>query len=1039
MKGNWRLASFVLAALGTITVTASANQTTPVRGLHDNSPTLVALQNATIVTEPGEQLENATLVIENGRVTAVNRNNSVPSGARVVDATGYTIYPGFIDPYSNYGVPEAGSAERYRRDRPAQYNNRREGGNASNDAIHAQTRWVDHLSNQPDNAKPLIEQGFTTVQSARMDGIFRGQATTVSLADDIPNNLVYRAHGQHFSSFDKGSSEQQYPASLMGSIALIRQTLSDANWYNQAQGRSLSGGGVLEHNAALSALANLAEQGVIFEASDEHDVLRAREVFAEFDVPVTFVASGFEYARLDDIRETGSKFILPLNFPAAPEVSAQHAELDVSLADLRHWERAPGNAAALADAGIDFAFTLHGMDDRSDFLTNLRKAVAHGLAPQTALAALTTNAARVAGIEDQSGRLSSGYNADFVVSRGDIFKDGEIVSVWTQGKEHRIQPMHPTRFTGTYDVTVDGQTYTLELEQGRNVSGYLSDGDERVDIARVSSDTHEIRFVANMQAFDLDGVYRFTLQTHSRDALTGSYTDPRGNEHRLRAERQGDAEERSTERAEAGSVDYVSELSFPNIGLGLTQAPEQQNVIIKNATIWTSSDAGILENADMIIRDGRIRSIGEGLSTPRGYTEIDGTDMHITAGIVDEHSHIAIARGVNEGTEAITSEVRIGDVVNPDDVHIYRSLAGGTTVAHLLHGSANPIGGLGQTIKLRWGENADGLKFKETPPTIKMALGENVKQSNWGISNNRYPQTRMGVDAIIHDFFRTAREYEQAQRDYDNLSRRERNRTAAPRRDYRLDALVEILNGERHIHAHSYVASEVLALMSTAEELGFNIHTFTHILEGYKVAPEMAEHGAGASTFADWWAFKIEAFDAVPYNACAMMEQGVLTSLNSDSNDLQRRMNIEAAKSVRYCGMDEHEALKMITLYPAMQLEIADYVGSLEEGKHADFVIWNNHPLSAYAQVQQTWIEGTKYFDREADLERRDGIEAERQALIQKVLGQGENARRGAQNGYKEEQPSWHCDSDHDVWRHHIHHAHQASGHQHSHSHGGHH
>lgn len=1033
MKGNWRLASCVLAALGTVSIGVSANQTTPVRGLHDNSPTLIALQNATIITQPGERLENATLVIENGKISAVNRNNRVPDGARVIDAEGYTIYPGFIDPFSNYGVPEAGQAERYRRDRPAQYDNKREGGNASNDAIHAQVNWVDHLSSQSDKAKSYIEQGFTAVQSARLDGIFRGRATTVSLADDVANNLVYRPRANQFASFDKGSSEQQYPASLMGSIALIRQTLSDANWYNQAQGRSLMNGGVLEYNAALAALNELAEQGVVFETNEEHDVLRAHQVFAEFNVPVTFVGSGYEYARLDDMRDTGGRFILPLNFPAAPELTTQYAELDVNLSHLRHWERAPGNAAQLANAGIDFAFTMHGLDDRSDFWANVRKAIDHGLEPDTALAALTTQAARIAGVDDKAGRLSAGYHADFVVARGDLFSDGDIVSVWTQGREHALKPMHPTRFAGEFSLSIDGETYQLTLEQGRRLSGTLARGDESIDLTNLDSDAHELRFVAPMQNLDGDGVYRFTLNAHSRDRLRGSYTDPRGRTHRIDAERTSEPEDSASEQREAGSPEYVSQLTFPNIGLGLDSAPEQQNVIIKNATIWTSSDAGVIENADMIVRDGRIHRIGQGLSTPRGYTEIDGSDMHITPGIVDEHSHIAIARGVNEGTEAVTSEVRIGDVINPDDVHIYRSLAGGTTVAHLLHGSANPIGGLGQAIKLRWGQNAEGLKFQETPPTIKMALGENVKQSNWGITNNRYPQTRMGVDVLIHDFFRTAREYQQAQQEYDNLSRRERNRTAPPRRDYRLDALVEILNTERHIHAHSYVASEVLALMDTAEELGFSIHTFTHILEGYKVAPEMAEHGARASTFADWWAFKIEAYDAIPYNTCAMMDAGVLTSINSDSNDLQRRMNIEAAKSVRYCGMDEEEALKMITLYPAMQLEIDDYVGSLEEGKHADFVIWNNHPLSAYAQVQQTWIEGTKYFDRQADLERRDAIEAERQQLIQKVLGAGDSARRGAQNGYREQQPTWHCDSDHDVW-----HSHTWQSHQHIlHSHGG--
>lgn len=1034
MKGNWRPASCLLAALGTVAVSASAAQsTTPVRGLHDNSPTLIALQNATIVTQPGTRYEGATLVIEQGQIRSVNRNNRAPSGARVIDATGYTIYPGFIDPYTSYGVPEAGRSANYARNEPAQYSNERTGGNASNDAIHAQMRWVDQFRTQKDAAKPYIEQGFTAVQSARMDGIFRGQATTVSLADDIPNYLVYRASGQQFSSFDKGSSTQQYPNSLMGSIALIRQTLSDAAWYQNAQGRPLSGGGVLEYNAALDSLSSLAEHGVIFEAGEEHDILRAASVFGEFDIPVTYVASGYEYTRIDDVRAVQRPLIVPLNFPAAPDVGSQFAELDVSIANLRHWERAPGNPAVLAQAGIDFAFTLHGLDDQADFWANVRKAVDHGLEPEQALAALTTNAARIAGIEDKAGRLQPGYKADFVVARGDLFSDGEIVSVWTQGREHRLSSMHPTRFTGEYELTIDGQTYTLSLEQGAAVRGSLAQGDREVALARVQAETHSLSFSADMQTLDGSGVYRFNLTASQRNQLQGTVVDAHGREHALTAERSGDAPARDQQQRQAGSPEYISELTFPNIGLGISEAPQQQNLIIKNATIWTSGDAGVLENADLIVRDGRIQRVGQDLSTPRGYLEIDGTGLHITPGIIDEHSHIAIARGVNEGTEAVTAETRIGDVVNPDDVHIYRSLAGGTTVAHLLHGSANPIGGIGQTIKLRWGENAEGLKFTETPPTIKMALGENVKQSNWGIHNHRYPQTRMGVAALIHDFFRTAQEYEQAHADYTNLSRRERNQVAPPRRDYRLEALLEILREERFIHAHSYVASEVLALIDVADELGFTIHTFTHILEGYKVADELAAHGAAASSFADWWAFKIEAFDAIPYNACVLMERGVLTSLNSDSNDLQRRMNIEAAKSVRYCGMDEQEALKMITLYPAKQLKIDQYVGSLEEGKHADFVVWNNHPLSSYAQVQQTWIEGHKYFDREQDIAQRQVLEQEHQALIQQVLAEGSEARRGNRNGYRTEQPTWHCETNHDVWSGLL-----FQSHQHAHQHGGH-
>lgn len=1028
MKGRWRIASTVLAALGTVSVTATADQTTPVRGLHDNSPSLVALQNATLVTEPGTELNNATLVIEDGKITAISRNNRAPKGARVIDATGYTIYPGFIDPYSNYGVPEKGEDSQYRRDEPAQYNNKREGGNASNDAIHAEVSWVEQLENQQDKAKSYVEQGFTSVQSARMDGIFRGQATQVSLADKIPNSLVYNDVTRQFVSFDKGSSEQQYPNSLMGSIALVRQTLADAQWYSDAQGKQTMDG-LLEYNAALAALSNLSQKGVVFETSDELDIARADQLFKAFDVPVTYVGSGFEYARLNDVQATESDLILPLNFPAAPDVAEQHAELDVSLKDLRHWERAPGNAAMLTEAGIDFAFTMHGLEKTDQFLPNVRKAIDHGLSRDQALAALTTQAARITGVEDKAGRLAPGYAADFVVSRGDLFTDGEIASVWLQGKETRLKPMHPTQFAGEFALNFANQGFELTLSESGRLSGELMQGDKSVKLQSVTSDEHSVHFVADLSAFELDGRYRFSLTQSAREEFTGSVIDPEGDEITLQASREASEDDTSDERREAGSPDYVSTLTLPNIGLGNAQQPEQQNLHIQNATVWTSADAGVLENADIIVRNGRIERVGENLSTPRGFATVDADGMHVTAGIIDEHSHIAISRGVNEGTEAITSEVSIGDVVNPDDVHIYRSLAGGTTTAHLMHGSANPVGGQGQTIKLRWGENAEGLKFTETPATIKMALGENVKQSNWGISNNRYPQTRMGVVAIVHDYFRAAKEYRQKQRDYENLSRGERRGTAAPRKDYRLETLLQILDGERNIHAHSYVASEILALMEVADELGFKIHTFTHILEGYKVAEEMAEHGANASSFADWWAYKMEAYDAIPQNACVMKDKGVLTSINSDSDDLQRRLNIEAAKSVRYCGMSEEEALKMVTLYPAQQMEVEEYVGSIEEGKHADLVIWDDHPLSSYAQVQQTWIEGRKYFDREQDVQQRDGQEEEKYELIQKVLAAGSDAQQGASNGYKQEEPGWHCDTNHDVWLDNFSAAHQHGGH----------
>ncbi|RTE87542.1 MULTISPECIES: amidohydrolase family protein [Gammaproteobacteria] len=1026
MRGKFQLAALSVL-LGTFP--ALADQTTPVQGIHNNNPSVVALTNATIITEPGERIENATLVVQDGLIQSIERSNRAPSGARVVDATGYTVYPGFIDAYSNYGVEQPGDRPRGGRSNAPVYTNERQGGNASNAAVHAEQQWFETVTPDASEAQSYVQHGFTSVQSVRMDGIFRGRTTTLSLADKLPNDIIYNAVGHHAASFDKGSSSQQYPNSLMGSIALIRQTLSDAAWYAEAAGLNTLQGPV-EFNSALDSLKSLNSERVIFEASDDLNLLRARRVFAEFSVPFTGVGSGFEYSRIDEIKAADLDLILPVNFPAAPEMGDQFSELDVSLADLRHWERAPANAAALEQAQVRFSFTMHGLDNKRDFWKNIRKAVDYGLSERQALAALTTIPAAQAGVSGQVGRISPGYRADFVVARGNLFEDGEIVSVWLQGEEQEIGNMHPVSFSGEYAMSLFDHDLSLTVSDSGRVSATLKiSEDEEISVRDARVEDDKLKFLADLSALDMPGTYRFELERETVTTLAGRAQSAGGALDTIVATSTANDEESSASEQNSGDaqqpVEFVSRLTYPNVGFGRESQPEQMNLHIRNATIWTADDQGVLENADMLVRDGRIHRIGRDLSTPRGYEVIDATGMHVTPGMVDEHSHIAISQGVNEGTEAVTAEVRIGDVVNPDDIHIYRSLAGGTTVAHLLHGSANPIGGQGQAIKLRWGESAEGLKFDQTPPTIKMALGENVKQSNWGdLYTARYPQTRMGVAAIMRDYFQTAQEYTEAQEQYADLSRSERRRTAPPRTNYRLQALAEILQGERFTHVHSYVASEVLSLLTVAEDLGFRIQTFTHILEGYKVAEELAEHGAGASTFADWWAFKFEAYDAIPFNACLMMEQGVLTSINSDSRDLQRRLNTEAAKSVRYCDMDEHEALKMATIYPAMQLRIDEYVGSLTPGKHADFVIWNEHPLSAYAQPQQTWIEGRKYFDRSDDLAQRALIAEEREMLIEAVLNAGQEAHRGARGGYRQAQPEWHCNDNHDVWLEDIYHSH---------------
>ncbi|HWP37719.1 MAG TPA: amidohydrolase, partial [Gemmatimonadales bacterium] len=419
--------------------------------------------------------------------------------------------------------------------------------------------------------------------------------------------------------------------------------------------------------------------------------------------------------------------------------------------------------------------------------------------------------------------------------------------------------------------------------------------------------------------------------------------------------------------------------------------------LIKNATVMTVTN-GTIQNGSILIRDGKIAAVGTNVTAPADALVIDAAGKYVIPGIIDAHSHIA-SDATNEGAVAVSAMVGIRDVLDPDDIAIYRAAAGGVTTANILHGSANPIGGKNAVIKMRWGADADGLLFDGAPAGIKFALGENTKRDR---EPDRYPATRMGVQDVIREAFLQAQEYRRQWQEYER-QRQERQgrqrRQAAPdnlippRRDLKLEALAEILEGKRLVHAHSYRADEILQLIRLAEEFNFKIATFQHVLEGYKVADEIAAHGAGASTFSDWWAYKVEAYDAIPYNAALMTNRGVTVSINSDSGEEMRHLNQEAAKSVKWGGLSETEALKLVTLNPAIQLGIADRVGSIEVGKDADLVIYTNHPLSVYSVVEQTLIDGQVYFDRQADLARRKALEEEKKALMERDKGQGARPR----------------------------------------------
>ncbi|RME83916.1 MAG: hypothetical protein D6785_06150 [Planctomycetota bacterium] len=435
-------------------------------------------------------------------------------------------------------------------------------------------------------------------------------------------------------------------------------------------------------------------------------------------------------------------------------------------------------------------------------------------------------------------------------------------------------------------------------------------------------------------------------------------------------EEKGKKEKEKEKEKQKNFAGLSSEFKIPYmypLGMyGRNHPPKQpEYLLLKGGTLWTcAKNPQILRNWDMLVHKGKIKKIEKNISPPQGAVILDCRGKHITPGIIDAHSHMAIQGGVNEGSEADTAEVRISDVLDPSDIAIYRQLAGGTTMAHLLHGSANPIGGQNAIIKLKWGEGMEEMLVKDGFSTIKFALGENVKWSN------RYPKTRMGVEQFFRQRLALAKAYKRKWRSF-----LKGKVLLPPRKDLDLDALVEVLEGKRKVHCHCYRQDGILMLMKVARDYGFRICTFQHVLEGYKIAREIKHHGAHVSTFSDWWAYKHEAYDAIPYNGALMYRVGLVVSFNSDSDEMGRRLNFEAAKAIKYGNVPPQEALKFVTLNPAIQLGVDHRTGSLEVGKDADFVIWSSSPLSAYTRCLETWIEGKKYFDRSQSIrEYKKGI-----------------------------------------------------------------
>ena len=903
------LLGVIPVALVALLVSVAATNTADLR------PAAYAIRDARIVTEAGTILPKATVVIRDGLIVDVGPDVAVPPDALVIEGKGLTVYPGFIDAGSSRGFDA--TLRRSQGGPPAVED-------TAADALAA---------TKPDNRKGLTPEfevqtalkldeeavapwrrvGFTAHLVTPDGGYFSGTSALVSLSGAVPRESTLRAPVALHARFGRVVGSE-YPTALMGVIAHGRQTMLDAGWLKRQWATYEARGKTGKRPAADPCLEALwpALDGkipVAFEADTVDEIHRVLDFAAEFKLKPIIVGGRHAWKVADRLAAEKVPVILRLNFTAAPE---RETDLPVRVREdreaLRQQEVAC--AAALHKAGVKFAFTTQGLPV-TRFRENVRKAIAAGLPADAALAALTRDAADILGVAPQVGRITKGRAAHLVVYDGDFNATAtKYKFAFADGVRFDLEaPTPPAGVTSSEPIIPKkgnrprpGTDPTPPGPMTPTPKGPAGGGGQRPD----------------REAPPFDGK-AFRALFPWLDA----------------------AERTSTE------IESDRKPAFKTGG----------DVLIRRATVITGTGK-TLANTDILVQGGKIRAVGADLAAPKGVTVLDAEGMFVMAGIIDTHSHFAISGGVNESSLSVVPEVRVRDVIDSEDVQIYRALGGGVTTARLLHGSANVIGGQDAVVKMKYGRPAREMLVTDGPRGVKFALGENVKRTD-----GRFPNSRLGVEAVLVRAFTEAQTYRKQWSDYE-ASKKAANPLPEPRRDLRLEALADVLSGDLKIHSHCYRSDEILMLLRVAERFGVKVKSLQHVLEGYKVAPEIAAHGASVSLFSDWWAYKIEAFDAIPYGAKLLRDAGVSVCLKSDDNELMRHLNQEAAKLVKYCGFTPEEALHTITLNPAKQLGLDGRLGTIEVGKDADFAIFNGHPLNSYARCEMTLVEGEVFFQR---------------------------------------------------------------------------